>query len=310
MRYAGAKGVPEKIGGETKLVQTVRLPRDVILSNNGLCIELAILWASIMDQLGCESYIVMLPGHAFTIVMAEGQMFPIECTAITPKAVGSEKFVPFAQAVKMAADEFQKQELKIPYSVRQLQVAGYASPELPDIDIEKIKNILAARNRSATRTPATTVAPQGQEQLALAAGLAQYVHPRGLISFGYPQNWQMGQPVPQIGNTFYAGDMNSKTSVQLYEVPNVSDPRVAMNLIAQAIGRRGARLSVTDSEAQGNVYFFQGNSAAPSGYFRWIGVFRAVPGGVIGITLGCPQANFEANRALFNQIFGTVNFQQ
>jgi peptidoglycan hydrolase-like protein with peptidoglycan-binding domain len=310
MRYAGAKGVPEKIGGESKLVQTVRLPRDVILSNNGLCIELAILWASIMDQLGCESYIVMLPGHAFTIVMAEGQMFPIECTAITPKAVGSEKFVPFAQAVKMAADEFQKQELKIPYSVRQLQVAGYASPELPDIDIEKIKNILAARNRSAARTPATTVAPQGQEQLALAAGLAQYVHPRGLISFGYPQNWQMGQPVPQIGNTFYAGDMNSKTSVQLYEVPNVSDPRVAMNLIAQAIGRRGARLSVTDSEAQGNVYFFQGNSAAPAGYFRWIGVFRAVPGGVIGITLGCPQANFEANRALFNQIFGTVNFQQ
>jgi peptidoglycan hydrolase-like protein with peptidoglycan-binding domain len=310
MRYAGAKGVPEKIGGETKLVQTVRLPRDVILSNNGLCIELAILWASIMDQLGCESYIVMLPGHAFTIVMAEGQMFPIECTAITPKAVGSEKFVPFAQAVKMAADEFQKQELKIPYSVRQLQVAGYASPELPDIDIEKIKNILAARNRSAARTPATTVAPQGQEQLAPAAGLAQYVHPRGLISFGYPQNWQMGQPVPQIGNTFYAGDMNSKTSVQLYEVPNVSDPRVAMNLIAQAIGRRGARLSVTDSEAQGNVYFFQGNSAAPAGYFRWIGVFRAVPGGVIGITLGCPQANFEANRALFNQIFGTVNFQQ
>src|SRR5664279_918605 len=134
MRYAGAKGVPEKIGGDTKLVQTVRLPRDVILSNNGLCIELAILWASIMDQLGCESYIVMLPGHAFTIVMAEGQMFPIECTAITPKAVGSENFVPFAQAVKMAANEFQKQELKIPYSVRQMQVAGYASPELPDID--------------------------------------------------------------------------------------------------------------------------------------------------------------------------------
>ena len=119
----------------------------------------------------------------------------------------------------------------------------------------------------------------------------------------------MGQPVPQIGNTFYAGDMNSKANVQLYEVPNVNDPRTAMNLITQAIGRRGARVSVTDSEAQGNVYFFQGNTAGPGGYFQWIGVFRAVPGGVIGITLGCPQANFEANRALFNQIIGTVNFQ-
>ena len=309
LRYAGAKGVPEKIGGETKLVQTVRLPRDVILSNNGLCIELAILWASIMDQLGCESYIVMLPGHAFTIVMAEGQMFPIECTAITPKAVGSEKSVPFAQAVKMAADEFQKQELKIPYSVRQLQVAGYASPELPDIDIEKIKNILAGRNRSAARTPAQTVAPQGPEPSAPAAGLAQYVHPRGLISFGYPPNWQMRQPVPRIGNTFYVGDMNSQASVQLYEVPNVNDPRTAMNLIAQAIGRLGAQVSVEDTEAQGNVFFFQGSTAGPGGYFHWLGVFRAVPGGVIGITVGCPQASFEANRALFNQIIGTVNFQ-
>src|SRR5208283_5112587 len=108
MRYAGAKGVPEKIGGDSKLVQTVRLPRDVILTNNGLCIELSILWASIMDQLGCESYIVMVPGHAFTIVVADGQKFPIECTAITPKAVGSEGPVSFAQAVKMAAEEYDK----------------------------------------------------------------------------------------------------------------------------------------------------------------------------------------------------------
>lgn len=310
MRYAGAKGVPETIGGETKLVQTVRLPRDVILSNNGLCIELAILWASIMDQLGCESYLVMLPGHAFTIVMADGQMFPIECTAITPKAVGSENFVPFAQAVKMAADEYQKQELKIPYSVRQLQVAGYASPELPDIDIEKIKNILASRNRRAAQMQEPTGAEQGEGQWAPAAAMAQYVHRKGLISFAYPQNWQMRQAVPQIGNTFFAGDMNSQANVQLYEVPNVNDPRAAMNLVVQAIGRLGAQVSVEDTRAQGNVYFFQGSTLGSGGYFHWLGVFRAVPGGVIGITLGSPQATFEANRALFNQIIGTLHFQQ
>jgi hypothetical protein len=302
MRYAGAKGVPEKIGGDTKLVQTVRLPRDVITSNNGLCIELAILWASIMDQLGCESYIVMRPGHAFTIVMAEGQMFPIECTAITPKAVGSEDFVPFEQAVKMAAEDFQKQEFKIPYSVRQMQAAGYASPELPDIDIEKIKNILASRNRSAP--------PQGQGQSGPAAGMEQYAHPYGLISFAYPQNWQMRQAVPQVGNTFCAGDINSQANVQLYEVPNVKDTRTAMNMIVQAIGRLGARVSVEDARTQGNLSFFQGSTTGPGGYFHWLGVFRAMPGGVIGITLGCPEASFEANRALFNQIIGTVHFKQ
>src|ERR1700758_13257 len=42
MRYASSEGVPVNIGDVRTLVQTVRLPRDVITSNNGLCIELAI----------------------------------------------------------------------------------------------------------------------------------------------------------------------------------------------------------------------------------------------------------------------------
>ena len=120
----------------------------------------------------------------------------------------------------------------------------------------------------------------------------------------------MRQAVPQIGNTFYVGDMNSQASVQLYEVPKVYDPRAAMNRIVQAIGRFGAQVSVEDTRTQGNVYFFQGSTAGPGGYFHWLGVFRAVPGGVIGITVGCPQGTFEANRSLFNQIIGTVQFKQ
>ena len=172
----------------------------------------------------------------------------------------------------------------------------------------RVKN--ADRFKASTaQTPAAAVAPQGQEQPAPAAGLAQYVHPRGLISFGYPQNWQMRQPVPRIGNTFCVGDLNSQANVQLYEVPNVNDPRTAMNLIGQAIGRLGAQVSVEDTEMEGNVGYFQGSTAGPGGHFHWLGVFRAVPGGVIGITVGCPQATFEANRALFDQIIDTVNFQ-
>jgi hypothetical protein len=83
-----------------------------------------------------------------------------------------------------------------------------------------------------------------------------------------------------------------------------------MNMIVQAIGRLGARVSVEDARTQGNLSFFQGSTTGPGGYFHWLGVFRAMPGGVIGITLGCPEASFEANRALFNQIIGTVHFKQ
>ena len=110
MRYASAEGVPVSIGDVKTLVQTVRLPRDVITSNNGLCIELAILWASILDQLGCQTFIVMRPGHAFTIVQAGDKYFPVECTAITPKAVGATADVPFEKAVEMATEDLQKQQ--------------------------------------------------------------------------------------------------------------------------------------------------------------------------------------------------------
>jgi transglutaminase-like putative cysteine protease len=93
MRYTSDSGVPERIGDVQTTVQTVRLPRDVILTNEGLCIELAILWASIMEHLGLPSTVVFIPGHALTVVQygqGSDDIIPIECTAITPMAVGAK----------------------------------------------------------------------------------------------------------------------------------------------------------------------------------------------------------------------------
>ncbi len=47
MTYAGNTGVPEQLGDTTALVQSIRLPRDVVYQNSGLCIELAMLWAAL-----------------------------------------------------------------------------------------------------------------------------------------------------------------------------------------------------------------------------------------------------------------------
>jgi hypothetical protein len=320
MNYAGAKGVPEKIGDDTKLVQVVKLPRDVIIGNNGLCIELAILWASIMDHLGCNSYIVLRPGHAFTVVEVGGNQFPIECTAITPKAVGSAGYVSFEQAMQIARDDLAKQEFKIPFNVQTLQGEGYTPPELGAIDVDRIKNILAERSRGRP-PPQTVVVNQPQQpgqmptpggqftQPTAPAGMARYDHRAGLVSFAYPQTWQMQQAVAQIGNTFAVGDATTSVGVQVYEVPNTNDPSAAMNMIAQAIGQFGSQVMVQDTRVQGNVTVIQGMTLGAGGQFQWQGVFRAVPGGVIGIVAGAPSQLFEANRASFNQILGTVQFK-
>jgi hypothetical protein len=274
-----------------------------------------------MDQLGCESYIVLRPGHAYTIVMSQGQSFPIECTAITPKAVGSATPVAFQQAVEMAMKDLNEQPLKMLLSVRQYQSDGYASPELPDVDIDKIKAVLNAPDRVRQAAPQVVVVQQGGQPApggqmpapdqggGAMAGMARYDHRAGLVSFAYPQTWQMQQAVSQIGNTFSVGDP-AGAAVQVYEVPNVNDPNVAMNMIAQAIGQYGSQVMVQDARTQGNVTVIQGTTAGPGGYFQWQGVFRAVPGGVIGIVAGAPSQMFESNRAAFMQILGSVQFKQ
>src|SRR6201995_4897867 len=164
MRYASSEGVPVSIGDIKTLVQTVRLPRDVITSNNGLCIELAILWASILDQLGCQAYILMRPGHAFTIVQAGEKIYPVECTAITPKAVGSNTDVPFDKAMQMASEDLQKQQYKIFFSVQQYRGQGYASPELPDVDVDKVKAMLASREREEVEATKNVAQNESQNQ--------------------------------------------------------------------------------------------------------------------------------------------------
>src|SRR5438046_7135745 len=94
MRYTSDAGVPTKIGDVQTIVQTVRLPRDVIITNEGLCAGLSLLWASVMEHLGCQTTVVFRPGHAFTLVKygeGSGDFIPIECTAITPMAVGAKQ---------------------------------------------------------------------------------------------------------------------------------------------------------------------------------------------------------------------------
>jgi hypothetical protein len=160
MRYAGGMGFSETVGDTSTMVQSVRLPRDVILSNNGLCIELTLLWASVLEHLGMESLVFVIPGHAFIVVPLENEInglkfVPIECTAITPKAVDRQGPVSFAKAYELARGELAKAVnetgLYIVVNAQQLQSKGIEPPELPDIDIDQVKHIINSRRPSFFR---------------------------------------------------------------------------------------------------------------------------------------------------------------
>jgi hypothetical protein len=319
MRYASAEGVPVSIGDVKTLVQTVRLPRDVITSNNGLCIELAILWASILDQLGCQTYIVMRPGHAFTIVAAGDKYFPVECTAITPKAVGATTDVPFEKAMQMAVEDLQKQQYKIFFSVQQYRGQGYASPELPEVDVDKIKSMLASREReeaeakniAQNQSQQSQEGAQGQSQTQgqpAQQGMTRYEHSAGLVSFSYPHSWKVLQPPTQLGITFRVYDPSTLMGLDVVEVPNANSASEALKTVGRAFARAGSRISVNDSKRQGDLTVVLGRTVGSSGDHEWFGVFRPVRGGVIGVAAGSPAANFASNRQALLQLLDTVRF--
>jgi hypothetical protein len=329
MRYASAEGVPVSIGDVRTLVQTVRLPRDVITSNNGLCIELAILWASVLDQLGCQTCIVMRPGHAFTIVIAGDKYYPVECTAITPKAVGQTSDVPFEKAVEMATEDLQKQQYKIFFPVQKYRGEGYASPELPDVDVDKVKGMLVTREREVEEstkiaqaqnqnqnqnqsqppphdtqegTPAQNQPPPAQQ------GMAQYQNSAGLLTFSYPDSWKVMQPPTQLGITFRVYDPSSLMGMDVVEVPNANSTNEALKAVVRAFARAGSRIRVEDSKKQGDLTVVLGHTSGSSGENEWFGVFRPVRGGVIGVAAGSPASSFQSNRQSLLHLLDSVRF--
>ncbi len=125
-----------------KFAQYVKFPRDTILDGEGTCIDLAIMYASLVAAQGLtDVYIMMVPGHAFPIVRLpkSGSMIPIETTTLNQGAT-------FKQAVQTAVYNWQQKFSKGPYipiNVKAWQASGVTPPELPPLpsDILERKGI-------------------------------------------------------------------------------------------------------------------------------------------------------------------------
>ena len=87
--------------------QHVRLPADAIKSTNALCLDGAVVFATLMEKIGLRPIVIFVPGHAFAGWHAEkadnapdGTVYWVETTM-----VGS---APFENAVQTAASEYKK----------------------------------------------------------------------------------------------------------------------------------------------------------------------------------------------------------
>ncbi|TXH20243.1 MAG: FHA domain-containing protein [Chitinophagaceae bacterium] len=88
MVYSGTGGAFVQQGDIQSVQQKIRLPREVITGNTGLCIEMAFLYASAFAAEGLKPVIFFVPGHAYPGINYNGQLLAIEPTAVGGEGLG------------------------------------------------------------------------------------------------------------------------------------------------------------------------------------------------------------------------------
>ncbi len=125
---------------DVKFVQNVKFPRDVIMARSGTCIDLAILFASMVNAIGLKPYLVVIPGHCFPAVemprppAGSGNVYGVETTMIGGGVrFGSESF---RTALHYGMGEFDQALTSGKYvllPVTSLWDLGVNNPELEDL---------------------------------------------------------------------------------------------------------------------------------------------------------------------------------
>jgi len=189
MTYTGTKGVPEKIGDIESTVQSIRLPRDVINQNQGTCIELSILMSALAERAGAEAYLLLLPGHALTVVAAEdGYRQAIETTGIGGAQLGGSKT--FEEALdlgeKIVVNIINKDIPCYFIDIQSFKSTGIRPPELEKIDISSLDKVLnerlAREEEKSKKQPEAK--PKGEEFTVVKDST-------GVVSIPYPATWEV-----------------------------------------------------------------------------------------------------------------------
>jgi hypothetical protein len=158
-----------------KFSQYVKYPRDVIKTRDATCLDSAIFFASLAMAQGLKAYIVLMPGHAFTIVELpeSGSIIPIETTALNQQAS-------FNEAIQSGVKTFQE-AMNGPHiivDVQQLQAAGITPPELEPLP----SNVLLEWG-------ITTPQAGGGGGGGGGTGVQTYTNPSPKWSISYPNDW-------------------------------------------------------------------------------------------------------------------------
>ncbi len=305
MVYSGTSGVPSNEGGVSSITQSIRLPRELITGNTGLCIELSILYASILMNAGLDPIIFLIPGHAYPGFKMNGNLYAIEATGIGGEGLNSIESA--SQAFQTGMKQLEEFKMGIQsgddrYSVidvRESIKKGALAMELKDDPylrsrIDEIAINFEAQPKNYNSYYATNSSGAGEHTTSLAG----YINYNGSVSFSYPGNWLN---VPRNPSTIpyniitKASPLN-EAYIEVYEFQGFSNPEQAISAIQQHILSKGAMMQYAVTGQEQGFTLYNGQTFGSYDILTWIAAFKPVHGGVAGIAVGMSgnaQNNYE-----------------
>jgi len=305
MVYSGTKGIPSTLEDVQTLIQHIRLPREVITGNTGLCIELSVLYASALSSAGLNPVIFLIPGHAYPGFHMQGQYFVIEPTGIGGEGLGGIQTAEeaFQSGMKQLEEFLQASRMGDPrytfIDIHALNARGVVSMNLEDNEFMRKKVDEIALN--FTDRPARTQLAGGGRQPAPTPPTPSNRFP-GPLSFIIPAGWQtFHQPSPQFPLLIaQVVSPDQMASISVYNIPS-SNPQEALSLLSQYFLQMGLQL---DYSLSGNSA--QGTSSNYAGTFQWVGKIAPTHEGCRFVAVGADSRMYNQYASEIKNVFNSI----
>ncbi len=314
MVYSGTKGIPETLQDVSKFSQHNRLPREVITGNTGLCLELSLLYASILSNAGLDPVIFLVPGHAYPGYRLNGQYYAIEATGIGGEGLGSIMSAEeaFKKGMEQVSEFYQKYQNGDPrytlVDIHAVNQEGVTPMVLKDDDFlrKKVDDIVASWGSAGTIAQ-TSNSGQMANRVNTGGGNSGGNSGGGntsgsSLSFAIPGGWQTYmRPVPEIPIiTAQVLAPDQTTTVTVFDVP-ASSGQEALGIINQYFQSYGMSI-----QYQMNGNQVSGQTFSDNGVFNWVGKTLRRNGGIRLVAVGAPDYLYGQSTGYINQVFNSI----
>jgi hypothetical protein len=325
MVYSETQTGESTFGDNTSETEHIRLPREVVSGNTGLCIELAILHASVYKAAGLHPVIFLIPGHAYPGIKVGNGYIALEATGINgvglggvmsadqALARGTEELKTFYQEAQKGNPAYQLLDIDALYD------QGYQDMELkPDPILEgeadKITQnwptclITAVNEAQQANAPARTAstrrtAPAPRPRRSSSSfGWASYS--LSSISFNYPAGWLVyNRPLANLPQLIMTSvSPNRVAQVEAFNFPNAQSPELAIAYLRSVLNRMGENVSYREAGVINGITRFNGVTYSRNKTYSWAGFFRYGNNGVDGVVVGTSGGGDN----VLNQIISTI----